>query len=204
MFKKIVAVVSTALVLSVSSMVAQAATTFNFGAGPDRSLVSSFNMSSGGLDLTVSAGRFSNSGSVTPGGRVGTNNNGLGVDRGRFDGGQVDGALGNDVAIFNFNQDVKFESVTFSNWDNNDQYTFFVGDPLQNQGFNFLSGYDLAAQNYIASMFGIGAHDSNDNFRIASISVSAVPLPTSVLLFGGALLGLGWLSRRKVKAAAIA
>jgi len=213
MFKKTLAVVATALVLSVSSIAAQASTTFDFLS--DRGLTSSFDMSSGGLDLNVSGGSFDNAGNVTPGGlwglvRVGTTvGAGLGVSHFLDTSSEIDGFFNNDVAIFSFNKDVKFESITFLNLDNDDQFTFFAGSPLVVQGFDMAMNTDLALSNYISSMFGIGAQDgsifgSTDNFTVASISVSAVPLPSSVLLFGGALLGMGWLSRRKLKSTATA
>jgi len=214
MFKKMAAVVGTALVLSISSIAAQASSTFDFLS--DRGLTSSFDISSGDLDLTVSAGYFdAATGDVTPGGLFGTAlvgttaGSGLGVSNFFDTNSEIDGFGFDDIAIFSFNKEVKFESVTFLNLDNDDEFTFFAGDPLAVQGFDLAMDTDLALSNYISTMFGIGASDGGffsptDNFTIASISVTAVPLPSSLLLFGGALLGMGWLSRRKLKSAAIA
>ncbi|MEP3248144.1 MAG: spondin domain-containing protein [Sneathiella sp.] len=36
-----------------------------------------------------------------------------------------------------------------------------------------------------------------ENFQVARIQITAVPLPPAVALFGAALFGLGWLSRRR-------
>ncbi len=46
---------------------------------------------------------------------------------------------------------------------------------------------------------GTGIYDYDD-FALR-ISVTAIPLPPAVLLFGGALIGLGWLTRRRKLAA---
>jgi len=203
MFKKTIVALAATAILSVSAIAAQAATTFDFRS--DRSLTASFNMSVDGIDLTVNAGKFTNAGSVSLSGQVFSNStNGLGLKRNSNDPGDIDGRNGNDVAIFDFGQKVKFESIVFTRWEGNDEYSFFVGDPLSKINYNFEANTDLSAANYINMLFGVGAKDNNDEFRIASISVTAVPLPSSVLLFGGALLGMGWLSRRKMKSAAAA
>ncbi|MFT6556631.1 hypothetical protein [Sneathiella sp.] len=47
----------------------------------------------------------------------------------------------------------------------------------------------------IIALFGDGAGDHD--FDDMAIRISVVPLPPALLLFGGALLGLGWLGRRK-------
>lgn len=198
MFKKTIVVLAATAILSVSTIAAQAATTFSFTS--TRSDVTSFDMSVGGIDLTVRAGQFTNAGAVSISGKVLTHNtDGLGVKRNNNDAGNVDGSNGNDLAIFDFGQKVKFESIVFSRWEGNDEYSFFAGDPLTKVSYNFEKNQDLSASDYIGMLFGVGAKDGNDEFRIKSISVTAVPLPSSVLLFGGALLGMGWLSRRKLK-----
>ncbi len=50
----------------------------------------------------------------------------------------------------------------------------------------------------VIALFGDGAGDHD--FDDMAIRISVVPLPPAVLLFGGALLGLGWLGRRKNRA----
>ena len=45
---------------------------------------------------------------------------------------------------------------------------------------------------------------SPDGFDVVGVSVSAVPLPPAVLMFGAALAGLGFVSRRRKKAQAAA
>ena len=45
-----------------------------------------------------------------------------------------------------------------------------------------------------------GTDDTLGGF-IDDVQISAVPLPPAMLLFGGAMLGLGWLSRRRKAAA---
>ncbi len=51
----------------------------------------------------------------------------------------------------------------------------------------------------VIALFGDGQGDADYDDMAVRISVSAVPLPPSLLLFAGALLGLGWVSRRKIK-----
>ncbi len=49
----------------------------------------------------------------------------------------------------------------------------------------------------IIALFGDGRGDNDYDDMAVRISVTAVPLPPSLLLFGGALLGLGWVARKK-------
>ena len=65
----------------------------------------------------------------------------------------------------------------------------------------WLSAY-VFNQVWTGSLFGIGAVDYNDEFKISGINVSydvaAVPIPAAAFLFGPALLGFMGL-RRKAK-----
>lgn len=49
----------------------------------------------------------------------------------------------------------------------------------------------------VIALFGDGAGDLDYDDMAMRISVTVVPLPPAVLLFGGALIGLGWLARRR-------
>lgn len=49
--------------------------------------------------------------------------------------------------------------------------------------------------------FWAGGEDDKLGGYIDDVQISAVPLPPAMLLFGGAMLGLGWLSRRRKAAA---
>ncbi|MEM1047678.1 MAG: hypothetical protein AAGL24_16080 [Pseudomonadota bacterium] len=134
---------------------------------------------------------------------------GLGAD-GILDGDQVDGALGNDVLVFTFSREVFFDEITFGNVDGNDDFAF--GSVTGNSFLRFVNFQDVVNPTQVASFttpdqrrgtsFGIGAIGAADNFTIASISVTAVPLPPALLLLGSALVGLGFMSRRRRQAAA--
>lgn len=56
----------------------------------------------------------------------------------------------------------------------------------------------IAADGSVIALFGDGAGDVD--YEDLAIRISVVPLPPAMALFGGALLGLGWLSRRRKQA----
>ncbi|MEH6405013.1 MAG: PEP-CTERM sorting domain-containing protein [Sneathiella sp.] len=204
MIKKLLLASTAVLLLSIASFAAHAAT-FDFTT-PNRILATSFAMEEDGILLTVTAAYFNNDGTAHDGSpQVITDSNGLGVTNHWEDDEITGGHNYNDLAIFEFSEEVKLESVTFSNWDNNDEFTLFVGDLSTFLGTGFEEDHNFSENNYVNMIFGIGAFDGGwfgDNFMIKSMSVSsisAVPLPSSVILFGGALVGLGWISRRKMK-----
>jgi hypothetical protein len=131
----------------------------------------------------------------------------------------VDGKGKNDVLSFAFDKSVKIISVGFSYNDSNDDFAFFFDQNkngiLANDliwkkkdipGSAFSAIYSFVAlagqpstPNYIGRLFGIGAFDDNDEFKVASITVervSAVPVPAALPLFFAGLLGLGLMVRR--------
>jgi hypothetical protein len=57
--------------------------------------------------------------------------------------------------------------------------------------------YDYADGSYLM-LFGDGAGDAD--WDDLAVRVSVVPLPPAMLLFGGALMGMGWLARRRKQA----
>lgn len=54
----------------------------------------------------------------------------------------------------------------------------------------------LTAGTYTLEFWAGGADDTLGGY-IDDVQISAVPLPPAVLLFGAAMLGLGWVSRRR-------
>ncbi len=202
MFKKTLIGTAFGLAALLGSSFVQAATVFDFTTLGV--VVGDFGTTVSGVDVAVSGGTFTNPGVVTPGGvTVGTSLFGVGVYSGGFDSPVIDGFGANDVAIFDFSKTVELVSATFGFIGSNDQFTLFVDDfndgSLEVKGFDFDptgSGYSFAP-GFISNLFGIGAVDNNDRFTVKSLTVSVVPLPPSLILFGGALLGLGWISRRK-------
>ena len=113
----------------------------------------------------------------------------------------IDGAvLRNDLLKFNFSHAVKLVSIRFSRVDGNDVFDFWKGGAYQ-----FTSPTPLFpliytfAPNTIGKMFGFGTTSDVSDYKIRSITVSAVPLPPSALLFLTGLLGVGLLGRRRSK-----
>lgn len=201
MFRKILAPVGAALLLSMAALTVNAAT-FDFTT-EDR-YNSSFTMNKEGIGLTVKSAYLKDNGTVREYGKLVSNSEGLGVSTGWWDSDNIDGEGKDELVIFEFSKEVKIDTIIFGTEDNDNEFTFFAGSPLLMIG----AGYEVDAvwtlNNFINSMFGIGAdsghwHQKN-HFTIKSMTVSAVPLPSSIVLFGGALLGIGWLSRRKMKA----
>ena len=210
------AAVAAALVFSATS--AQAVT-YNF-TGANSGQADSYTYG----DLTVGAGHYhTDTGAVhsqvtgdSLDDQVTRTSAGLGVDSDISGGGQdsdnqVDGSGDNDVLVFSFGSAVQLISVTFSHFSGNDDFSyFFDGDGNGNLDFDLIAGnLDTGGSTYtfggtyVGTLFGIGAIGSNDEYRVKSINVSAVPLPAALPLFGAALLGMGFLARRRKQKAAL-
>ena len=162
----------------------------------------SYGFSADGIGLSVSASTFSGSGSVGSDVLVHQNSTGLGVYSHWGDSSQVDGSLRNDLLVFQFDQDVQLLAASFTYGDGNDDFTFFFdggGDgDLDLTGFadvptGSTSMTYVFEQSWIGELFGIGALDTFDNFRVSGLDVegdisgvSSVPLPLpAFLLLGG-------------------
>jgi hypothetical protein len=162
------------------------------------------------LNVTVYAGTFDGHGINYHTRRVDIDPNGLGAD-GTHDFDGVDGRYGNDVLVFSFNQEVQIDSINFTEVDSNDDFAF---GSVSGRSFSRSLSYAdvdrhtdltalLSAGSRTGLTFGIGAIGSNDNFRVSSITVSAVPLPASGLLLLAAMgAGVGVSRRRKAAAKA--
>ncbi|MEH6525801.1 MAG: VPLPA-CTERM sorting domain-containing protein [Sneathiella sp.] len=173
-------------------------------------------------DLTITSGRAINpSGQgynnayVQDSGNVTRNTNGMGVRSAGDGSGEVDGYGNDDVLIFSFDSAVKLISAEFTNvdydvftlWFDDDGNGSLYGDRVGtgNPGDPFGGLYTFTSD-YIGTLFGFGAESSNDYWRVASItanSISAVPVPAALPLFGAALLGMGFLARRRKQKAAL-
>ena len=75
--------------------------------------------------------------------------------------------------------------------------TGVIGDGWTLVSFIFSIGADAD----VSLGFWAGGSDDTLGGYIDDVQISAVPLPPAMLLFGGAMLGLGWLSRRRKAAA---
>jgi hypothetical protein len=199
--------------------------TFNFYGGNGQQS-SSFNFTKSGITLSVSSNKWDDSGvQVSSVGKVGRWSNGLGILSGasgdeHFIDGKKNGSTANELMKFYFSKAVNIISITFSYNDSDDDFAFFfdknsngslAGDLVWKTrdipGSSFYGSYTFAAlesRKYIGQLFGIGAFENNDNFKIASITVndrpSAVPLPGALPLLLSAFGGVLWTGiRRKQK-----
>jgi hypothetical protein len=73
------------------------------------------------------------------------------------------------------------------------------GTPADAENGNITNPLAIAfssiTNNSVIALFGDGAGDHD--FDDMAIRISVVPLPPALLLFGGALLGLGWVGRKR-------
>ncbi len=115
----------------------------------------------------------------------------------------IDGAiLRNDLVQLVFDKAVKLKSVRFARVDSNDFFDFYTV-----AGYQFsaatpfpLAEYIFGGGGIIGKVFGFGATLDTSDYKIRSVTVSAVPLPPAALLLVTGLFGIGALGRRKNKA----
>ncbi|WP_434050753.1 MAG: VPLPA-CTERM sorting domain-containing protein [Roseibium sp.] len=203
------ATLAAAIVFSVSATVTQAAPVYF--SGPTDTNVDGKTYTDGVVNVTVDGGTFNGSGSICLScGVAGQYWGGLGVYSHRGDSHQVDGRNENDIVKFTFDYEVILEAVTFTYVDRKDEFSFATmdGGPLGVIARNVdIPGSGIATYTFNSiwqgTMFGIGAWDKNDNFKIKALhysKVNVVPLPASVLLLGSAIGFAGFVSRRRKKA----
>ncbi len=219
MMKKILAAL---FALTMSCTAVQAAT-FDFTDIDKAKTSGTLTYSSGGINLKVSSARHHDPhGSAPLGvygyGKIGqSKGNGLYIDVGLVDNHEIDGRGPNEVAMFEFDQSVTIESVSFTHVDSDDTFSFFYDDHsdgiLTNDEVDLNidipgSGDYSFNDAFISSLFGIGANDGScgwfscevNDFKIASITVntiSAVPLPAALPLYGAGMAIIGFLGWRR-------
>lgn len=169
----------------------------------------------GEVTFSVTAGTFTNpdaSGNVSIGATnpnwISQNSEGLGVNR-PFDSSEVDGSFGNDILLFSFlNTQVALSAIVFENVDNNDDMLFYSPEMSPNSfssdifnpilGSNELDeGIFQFEPDFIGTTFGIGAVGSLDNFRVARLKLTAVPLPAAGWMLLAGVGGLAAMKRRR-------
>jgi hypothetical protein len=174
--------------------------------------------SSGGVTVTATAHTMDGASSFGPQVTLGLGNNGLGVGSERVDSDLVDGQDVNEIVRFAFSQAVRIVSVTLSDADDADTFSFGFQDNLgyqhvtSGQGlgsgsttWNYAADPDEATYTfngiYLSSIFGIGVSTDLSGFRIAGMTVetSVVPLPAAgwSLIAGLGVLGAALKRRRK-------
>lgn len=170
---------------------------------------SSYSYSKGGVDLKVTAGTASGGAVTSSGEKVTKSLLGLGVKSSPFDlQATVDGAglsgfrIVKDLntLVFETSRKVKIHELWFAREDQHftgDQFQLFDegASGLQSAsgaiqipeapGLLSISKYMLTSS-LMGDMFGVGATDKDDNWRLAKLSLSVVPGPAPILLLLGA------------------
>ena len=199
------------------------AITFDFRAGGNTG--GNFNLPSpvpstplviGGIGIQGNGGEYDGTSIVDiDSRRLTKNDNGLGVDcagLGAFVcADEIDGnfTVNDDLLTLVFDQVVRFDSAFFTELDEDDDVDVFIDGvavaALTNVNIGDLNplGNPLSLLGLTGASISFGADDASsnnlneDDFRLGSITVSAVPLPAALPLFATALAGIGWMSRRK-------
>lgn len=183
------------------------ATTFNLTSYSGvSSIPGGYSMTVDGITMNVTAGVFNYAGAVTPGGANAQpqiySGAGLGVWTNYDYQHTIDGSGYHEVAILSFDQDVILDSVSFGYFDFLDDFDFFADTNNDNALDHIASDVSIPnsgtytfASMWLGDLFGIGADDASDSFKLKSISVSKapeVPLPAALPLFVAGLAGLGF------------
>ncbi len=215
-------VLATLAVLALSGTAANAAT-FDFNYYGNNNYGTSFSYMQDGINLTLTPSTFNhNNGntSTDSNDHLGRWSNGIGLYSSYGDDHYVDGYDGNDMVIFSFDTEVTLKSVTLQRYGSDDDFSFYfdgtgdgdfndAGDSRFNEvdpiGWNNPSIYTFQ-QIWSGLTFGIGAEGYHDGFKIKSISVdptlSVVPLPAALPLYGAGMAVLGFMGWRRKKQAA--
>lgn len=199
--------------LGLGTGTAAVAATFDLTGKPE-STSRAFTDTVDGIGLTVTPARFfdpTNS-IIGPGGNdvVTRNANGMGIDRGFLDPPELNGAT--ELLLLTFDQEVFFDSLTFGEVDGDDDFDLAIDGTFVLEDVNILASnpflFSLALPGARGTTLGIGADTfggifgGGDDFRVAEISVSAVPLPAGILLLLTGVGGLALVGRRRKGAAA--
>ena len=114
-----------------------------------------------------------------------------------------DNVTANEILWLDFNEGVIIDDMDFRDANHNILAGGFFD--LYNDGGllgSYLFGSDFSALGLAGDVFGFGFNDTQ--FYVETMTVSAVPLPAALPLFGAALLGMAVLGRRRRNKATLA
>lgn len=166
-----------------------------------------------GLSVTASPQSFNDLTDTIfdlPLGQITQNQRGLGIKRTPLDDiREINGPIvvgRGELLTFDFSREVRITGVTFGGVDRDDDADIFVNGSIFAEDLKLQNGEIdglFTSGGLIASSIGFGAdtaltalREKGDDFRVKSITVSAVPVPTAGLLLLGALGALGVARRR--------
>ncbi|WP_025898651.1 VPLPA-CTERM sorting domain-containing protein [Sneathiella glossodoripedis] len=115
---------------------------------------------------------------------------------------QVDGYMYGEAVRLRFSEPVLLTSILFSYVGWNDDFKYRVDRQSWSARLDIPndSSYEFAGDGILGQVFRIGAFDYNDEWKLRGVSfstISAVPLPPALLMFGAALAGLALFRRGK-------
>lgn len=118
---------------------------------------------------------------------------------------QVDGRWYGEAVRLTFSEQVYIERAMFTYVGSNDGFSVRAdgGSWSSNIDIPNDNSYEFSLPGLLGTVFDFGALQNNDDWKFKGIEfsrVSTVPLPPAVLMFGAALVGLGWFRRRKMQA----
>jgi len=201
-----IVIVCLCVLFSISSGAMALPVTFDFSSASN-----SFEYSSSGLILEVLADSFDATGSL--GGNVTwVGGSGLGVEAsGKSDSSKtLDGSGSDDLLTFDFGTKVQLGEITFASVGSTDEVRLLVDgltvfddylDSSLTTSLNLVT-FDFSPLQLFSEKFSLLAIDTNDSFRIKSITVdynqqsAPVPEPSTWLLLSTGMAGLVYWRRR--------
>lgn len=177
--------------------VAHSATTFNFGGATGTTASKTF--TADGITVVATGVRAGPFGLFQFSGNVTQTADGLGVGSFPDTSGEIDGFILRDALILTFDQLVKLTEAAFGDVQRNDDWDIYI----DNGSGSFSQLADDSTDNpfqfgdSLVKRIAFGADGLDDDFRVKSLTVSAVPLPAGGLLLIGAVGGLAALRRRR-------
>ncbi|HIV72729.1 MAG TPA: PEP-CTERM sorting domain-containing protein [Candidatus Aquabacterium excrementipullorum] len=166
---------------------------------------SSLTFTSNGIGVTITPV------STESGAKVNYRWDGIGVSTGFLEPGELDSSLlhsPGDALLLSFSQAVSLSSVAFSLWEGNSSIsldkvsittggqTYTLSNAL-NVGGIAVDTFNTASLIPAGQYFVIQAQGDTSSFRLAGLTVSAVPEAGTVVMFGLGLVGVALAARRR-------